>query len=169
MLHIQTKQIKDNLVLQLKSDRENLMTMANFAAELYADGEDYGRMFDSFKPIGLFARIGILTPDNIFITKDGVFDLNGSLSFEEEALKEEHITGRTPSYSIPGEEVIRSAVPIKVNGKTMRDISNFVAHKLAPTDGVNGTETMFILKEYKTNGVDLDGIREDGERLLVTP
>lgn len=58
---------------------------------------------------------------------------------------------------------------IKVNGKTMRDISNFVAHKLAPTDGVNGTETMFILKEYKTNGVDLDGIREDGERLLVTP
>ena len=58
---------------------------------------------------------------------------------------------------------------LRVNGKTMRDISNFVAHKLAPTDGVNGTETMFILKEYKTNGVDLDGIREDGERLLVTP
>ena len=58
---------------------------------------------------------------------------------------------------------------LRVNGRTMRDISNFVAHKLAPTDGVNGTETMFILKEYKTNGVDLDGIREDGERLLVTP
>ena len=31
MLHIQTKQIKDDLTLQLKSDRENLITMADFA------------------------------------------------------------------------------------------------------------------------------------------
>ena len=34
MLHIQTKQIKDDLTLQIKSDRENLITMANFAAKL---------------------------------------------------------------------------------------------------------------------------------------
>ena len=39
MLHIQTKQIKDDLTLQLKSDRENLITMANFASKLYADGK----------------------------------------------------------------------------------------------------------------------------------
>jgi len=119
MLHIQTKQIKDDLTLQLKSDRENLVTMANFAAELYADGEDYSRMFNSFKPIGLFARIGILNPDNTFITKDGTYDLNGKISFQEQSLMGDHITGRTESYSIPGEEVIRSAVPIKVNGKTV--------------------------------------------------
>ncbi len=119
MLHIQTKQIKDDLTLQLKSDRENLITMANFAAKLYADGESYDRMFDSFKPIGLFARIGILTPDGIFITKDGDFDLNGKLSFAEESSKGEHITGRTTSYSIPGEEVIRSGVPIQLRGKTV--------------------------------------------------
>ncbi len=119
MLHIQTKQIKDDLTLQLKSDRENLVTMANFAAKLYADGESYDRMFDSFKPIGLFARIGILTKEGIFITKDGNFDLNGKLSFEKEALKGEHVTGRTVSYSIPGEEVIRSGVPIQVNGETV--------------------------------------------------
>ena len=37
---------------------------------------------------------------------------------------------------------------LRVNGRNMREISNFVAHKLAPTEGVNGTETMFILKEY---------------------
>ena len=54
MLHVHTKQIKDDLILQLKSDRENLVTMANFAANLYANGEDYSIMFDSFKPIGLF-------------------------------------------------------------------------------------------------------------------
>ena len=58
---------------------------------------------------------------------------------------------------------------LQVNGRSMREVSNFVAHKLAPTEGVTGTETMFILKEYKLNGRELVGEREDGERLLVTP
>ena len=58
---------------------------------------------------------------------------------------------------------------LKVNGKNMREISNFVAHKLAPTEGVNGTETMFILKEYKSNNMDFQNMSEDTERLLVTP
>ncbi len=58
---------------------------------------------------------------------------------------------------------------LQVNGKTMREISNFVAHKLAPTEGINGTETMFILKEYKQSGTILEDSVEDGERLLVTP
>jgi len=117
MLHIQTKQIKDDLTLQIKSDTENLVTMASFASKLYARGENYSLMFDSFKPIGLFSRIGILNPDCTFITKDETVDLSGKISFEEEALKGEHITGRTFSYSRPGEQVVRSAVPIRVNGK----------------------------------------------------
>ena len=56
---------------------------------------------------------------------------------------------------------------MEVKGKTMREVSNFVAHKLAPTDGVNGTETMFVLKEYKRNGMGFDDNKEDGERLLL--
>ena len=119
MLHIQTKQIKDDLTLQMKSDRENLATMANFASKLYADGKGYERMFDSFKPIGLFSRIGILNPDCTFITKDGIYDLSGQISFEEQALLGEHITGRTYSYSIPDEQVVRSSVPIVVDGETV--------------------------------------------------
>jgi len=118
MLHIQTKQIKDDLTLQLKSDRENLITMANFAATLYADGKSYARMFDSFEPIGLFSRIGILNPDGTFITKSGVYDLSGRISFEEQALLGEHVTGRTYSYSQPDQEVVRSSVPIRVGGQT---------------------------------------------------
>ena len=58
---------------------------------------------------------------------------------------------------------------LQVNGRNMREVSNFVAHKLAPTEGVSGTETMFILKEYKVSGKELLDEREDGERLLVTP
>ncbi len=63
----------------------------------------------------------------------------------------------------------KSEFLLQVNGKDMREVSNFVAHKLAPTDGVTGTETIFVLKEYKLSGINLQGYKEDGERLLVTP
>lgn len=119
MLHIQTKQIKDDLTLQLKSDRENLVTMANFAAKLYADGESYALMFESFKPFGLFANIGILNADNTFVTKAASIDLDGKISFAEEAARGAYISGRVPDLTRDGEEIIRSAVPIKVNGDTV--------------------------------------------------
>ncbi len=119
MLHIQTKQIKDDLTLQIKSDKENLITMANFAAKLYARGESYSIMFDSFKPIGLYSRIGILNPDGTFITKDETVDLSGRISFSEEAALDEHVTGRTYSYSRLGEKVVRVGVPIRVNNETV--------------------------------------------------
>ncbi len=119
MLHIQTKQIKDDLTLQIKSDRENLVTMANFAAKLYTDGESYNLMFDSFKPIGLFSNIGILNPDNTFVTKRGSIDLTGKISFEDEASRGEYISGRVPDLTRNGKEIIRSAVPIKVKDKTV--------------------------------------------------
>ena len=74
-LHVQTKQIKDDIILQLTSDRENLETMANFASKLYADGSSYNLLFDSFKPIGMIENIGILNPDNSLTTKNGTTDL----------------------------------------------------------------------------------------------
>ena len=119
MLHIQTKQIKDDLTLQIKSDRENLVTMANFAAKLYSDGESYDLMFESFKPIGLLSNIGILNPDNVFITKMGSVDLDGKISFEEEAALGEYISGRVPDLTGDNKELIRTAVPIKVGDNTV--------------------------------------------------
>lgn len=119
MLHLQTKQIKDDLILQLKSDRENLVTMASFASKLHGDGESYNLMFDSFKPIGLFSNIGILNPDNVFVTRRGSIDLNGKISFADEAAKGEYISGRIPDLTRDGEEIIRSAVPIVSQGKTV--------------------------------------------------
>ena len=119
MLHILTIQIKDDLTLQIKSDRENLVTMANFAAKLYADGEGYDLMFESFKPIGLFSNIGILNPDNTFVTQMGSVDLNGKISFEDEASRGAYISGRIPDLTQGRKEIIKSAVPIKVNDKTV--------------------------------------------------
>ena len=119
MLHIQTKQIKDDLTLQIKSDRENLVTMAHFAAKLYADGESYDRMFASFEPIGLFSNIGILNPDNTFVTKVGSIDLDGKISFRTEAARAPYISGRVPDLTREEKEIVRSAVPITVDGQVV--------------------------------------------------
>ena len=57
-----------------------------------------------------------------------------------------------------------------VKGKTMQEVAHFVASKLACVDGVTGTSTYFVLKQYKNNGVILIE-DEDGKnsRLVVTP
>ena len=117
--HLQTKQIKDDIVLQLNSDRENLATMANFAAKLYSDGESYDIMFDSFQPIGLIGNIGILNPDNTFTIKGASIDLNGKISFEEELARQETVSGRMQDLTRDNYEIIRSAVPIQVDGETV--------------------------------------------------
>ncbi len=113
-LHIQTKQIKDDITLQLISDRENLSTMANFAATLYSEEERYDIMFESFKPIGLIENIGILNRDNTFVTRTGTLNVSGDFSFEEEVKKGSYISSRVSDVTTRGKEIVRSAVPIKV-------------------------------------------------------
>lgn len=46
---------------------------------------------------------------------------------------------------------------VTVEGKTLRDVSNFVHEKLAIMDNVTSTSTHFILKCYKIEGVLLEG------------
>ena len=41
---------------------------------------------------------------------------------------------------------------ILVTGKTMHEVADFVAQKLAPIEGVQGTVTHFLLKRYKEDG-----------------
>lgn len=57
---------------------------------------------------------------------------------------------------------------VQVVGKTMKDVADFVARKLAPIEGVQGTVTHFLLQRYKEDGDILNG-EEEVERLPVTP
>jgi DNA-binding Lrp family transcriptional regulator len=41
---------------------------------------------------------------------------------------------------------------ILVTGKTMQEVADFVAQKLAPVEGVQSTITHFLLKRYKEDG-----------------
>ena len=63
----------------------------------------------------------------------------------------------------------RSEFIVIVKGRTMREVADFVGQKLGPIEGVKGTATYFVLKQYKVEGVIIDQQEDDQERLLVTP
>jgi len=50
---------------------------------------------------------------------------------------------------------------VVVEGKTMKEVSLFVAEKLATIDSVLSTSTHFVLKKYKENGVIFNRPRKD--------
>ncbi len=56
-----------------------------------------------------------------------------------------------------------------INGKTMKEVANFVAQKLAPIDGVSETVTSFVLTKYKVNNNNVEININNDKRLLVTP
>lgn len=163
-LHIQTKQIKDDIILQLTSDRENLLTMANFAAKLYSDGDDYSLLFDSFSAIGMIENIGILNRDNTFVTKNGVTDLNGILSFEEEKEKGIYISGRIADVTKKDYELIRSAVPIKADGEVVGILYGAVApEKFGKRykDMVDDLDAQLFVYEKSSGDILIDTIQDD--------
>ncbi len=57
---------------------------------------------------------------------------------------------------------------IVVEGDDFREIARFVAEKLAPTPGVEGTATSFVLRTYKLEGLII-GETPAARRLAVTP
>jgi DNA-binding Lrp family transcriptional regulator len=58
---------------------------------------------------------------------------------------------------------------IMIDGKNMKEISNFVWNKLAPLESVESTATYFVLKKYKEHGLPLVNSKIQDERMLITP
>lgn len=55
-----------------------------------------------------------------------------------------------------------------LEGKTLREVAQFVANKLSTLDSVLSTSTHFVLKKYKDHGTIMCDRPED-ERMLITP
>lgn len=56
-----------------------------------------------------------------------------------------------------------------IEGKSMREIANFVTSKLSPLESVLSTATNFVLKKYKEDGVTLVEPQNEDERMMITP
>jgi len=57
---------------------------------------------------------------------------------------------------------------VMVSRESLRDVANFIAHKLSTMQGVQSCTTRFRLKTYKENGILYRG-EEQSERLAVAP
>ena len=55
-----------------------------------------------------------------------------------------------------------------LEGKTMREVAQFVSENLSVIDSVLSTSTHFVLKKYKDHGTVMCEKKED-ERMLITP
>lgn len=55
-----------------------------------------------------------------------------------------------------------------LEGKTLREVANFVTDKLSTLDTVLSTATHFILKKYKDHGT-VFAQKEEDEREMITP
>ena len=55
-----------------------------------------------------------------------------------------------------------------IEGKTMREVAQFVSEKLSPMDSVLSTATHFALKKYKDHGTIMYEKPGD-ERMMITP
>ena len=55
-----------------------------------------------------------------------------------------------------------------IEGKTMREVAQFVSEKLSPMDSVLSTATHFVLKKYKDHGTVMYEKPGD-ERMMITP
>ena len=58
---------------------------------------------------------------------------------------------------------------VMIEGKSMREVANFVSSKLSPLESVLSTSTNFILKKYKEHGLALTDETIEDERMLITP
>ncbi len=56
---------------------------------------------------------------------------------------------------------------LTVKGRTIQEISSFVAKHLAAMDGILSTATHFMLKRYKENGVSLMDAKKDGREMII--
>lgn len=56
---------------------------------------------------------------------------------------------------------------VTIEGKTLKDVAQFVSEKLSTLDAVLSTKTNFILKKYKDHGTILVK-KSESERMLVT-
>ena len=56
---------------------------------------------------------------------------------------------------------------LTVKGRTIQDVSAFVAKQLAAMNGILSTATHFMLKRYKENGVSLVDVDKKDRREMV--
>ncbi len=110
-LHVRTSEIKEELNLQLSSDRENLRNMARMAESLCSGIAGFEVLAKNFEHIGFIDNIGILLPDGRLVTKIKTFEASELLIFDDEIKRGSYISSRITDVTTE-RSVVRIAEPL---------------------------------------------------------
>lgn len=158
-LHIQTKQFKDDIQRRIASDSEMLSLVANYTAELYENNRDLSLIFNSYEPTGLIENVGLLMPNNTFITKNGTLDFNGKISFYDEIKKGDYISGRVEDVVDSTREIVRIAKPVMSGGEIVAILYGSINLKTFSNlykEAVSELDAQLYVYEDKTKNLIID-------------
>lgn len=114
-----TKTTADTILTKFESDRQCLRVIADIIESCdITDIDTIGSILSFRENVGIITGLEVLFKDNMLLSSDGQYiDVSGRLEFKEAAKKAEHISGR--EYDLFDKEmmIVRSYVPIEVNGE----------------------------------------------------
>jgi len=130
-------------------------------AEAIADLEERG-VIRGYKTIVDWER---LSPDRVIAFIDVAVTPQRNVGFDQVASRIYRHPEVRSVHLVSGGHDLR----VVVEGPNLREISSFVGEKLAPIDHVTATNTHFLLKAYKEDGVILAEGRGEDDRLAFAP
>jgi len=158
-----TAEFSTNYYEHAMSDREQLRVVADMLAVLMEEGvHDLHVHLASFEQRGMLDWLQVLFPDGTLFTGTGTYDLTGQLDYNAEVDRLPYISNVSAGFVLPEKNVIRSAVPINVEGETIAilygvyDLS--AGHDIGRVTAYDGQSYTFIL-ESDTGNYILDGLR----------
>ena len=119
-LHGEAARAARDVQLYAQSDRDQLEMLAVLVAAYDNPASpELWRLLSSYETIGTMHDVALLLPDNTIITGSRQkINVEGRISFEEEAARGAHISNREASVTGTEDYVIRHYVPVIRNGKT---------------------------------------------------
>ncbi len=178
-LHGEAARAARDVQLYAQSDRDQLEMLAVLVAAYDNPASpELWRLLSSYETIGTMHDVALLLPDNTIITGSRQkINVEGRISFEEEAARGAHISNREASVTGTEDYVIRHYVPVIRNGKTTamlygvirlnelaQTMSGTLGRKDAATYLIDGKTGDFLLDTWhKSTG----NIWELGEREMA--
>lgn len=145
------------------SDREQLRVVADMLAVLMEeDTHDLHVHLAAFEQRGMLDWLQVLLPDGTLLTGSGTYDLSQQVDFEAEVAQLPFISNVSSGFVDPSKRVIRSAVPVTLNGETVAVLYGVydltAGHELDGVTAYNGSSYTFVL-ETDSGHYIMDGLR----------
>lgn len=111
--------ISDEMTNKIERDQELLESIATIIEGMDSlNSPDVQKIIDEFRPNTMISHIALLLPGNfVMIPNEPIRDVNGILSFEEEAALGKHISDRSVDIRDENRFILRNFVPLHKDGQ----------------------------------------------------